>query len=501
MFGQPLRRLGFAVRRNETLGTVMDHLVDLHGDRLMVTEPATGRTLTYRDASRLVTTWSSAIAGRIGTGDRVVVGLSGYDQFLMCLAIARAGCVPVPLNPQMRSAERDHVTADARPALVIDSLADVTGRRPSAVLTDPATAEPGDVAALFYTSGTTGSPKGAELTHRSLVGQIGPMALVPDLLHSGEGLAALPVAHIMGFITYLGFALAGIPLVCFERFRPMEIFDQIEDRGISMFVGVPAMYRMLLEAGAADRDLRSVRVWLSGADVMPPELIHAFKRMGASVKLPGLGPVGEAAFVEGYGMVEVGGAVAIKVSPPGPSFGADALGFRVPGYRLRVVDDAGRTRHLGQTGELWLKGPGVLRGYWDAPEATAAVLDLDGWLHTGDLVQVGPFGTIIFKGRSKLVLKSGGYSVYPREVEAALEHHPEVLEAAVVGQPDAKLGEVPVAAVRVLPESTVTPEQIIAYAADRLSSYKTPRRVIIVDELPRTGTDKVEAAAVRALFT
>jgi long-chain acyl-CoA synthetase len=200
-------------------------------------------------------------------------------------------------------------------------------------------------------------------------------------------------------------------------------------------------------------------------------------------------------------MVEVGGAVAIKVSPPGPSFGAEALGFRVPGYRLRIVDESGSTRRLGQVGELLLKGPGVLKGYWDAPEATAAVLDDDGWLHTGDLVQVGPFGTIIFKGRSKLVLKSGGYSVYPREVEAALEQHPDVLEASVVGHPDAKLGEVPVAAVRVTPRSKVTAEQLIAFAADRLSSYKTPRQVIIVEDLPRTGTDKVQAAEVRALFT
>jgi acyl-CoA synthetase (AMP-forming)/AMP-acid ligase II len=501
VYAHPWRRFGLAVRRGETLGAVMDHLVELHGDRLMVTEPATGRTLTYREASALVTAWSSGIVGRVAPGDRVIVGLAGYDQFLMCLAIARAGAVPVPLNPQMRPAERDHVCGDARPALIIESTADTAGPGVGAGLGQPVTVSADDVAAIFYTSGTTGAPKGAELSHRSLVGQIGPMALVPDVLHSGEGLAALPVAHIMGFITYLGFALAGIPLVCFERFRPMEIFDQIEDRGIAMFVGVPTMYRMLLEAGAADRDLRSVRVWLSGADVMPPELIHAFKRMGATVKLPGLGPVGEATFIEGYGMVEVGGAVAIKVSPPGPSFGAEALGFRVPGYRLRVVDDVGRTRRLGQTGELWLKGPGVLRGYWDAPEATAAVLDPDGWLHTGDLVQVGPFGTIIFKGRSKLVLKSGGYSVYPREVEAALEQHPDVLEASVVGRPDDKLGEVPVAAVRLAPGSKATPAQLVAFAADRLSSYKTPRQVIVVDDLPRTGTDKVQAEAVRALFS
>jgi acyl-CoA synthetase (AMP-forming)/AMP-acid ligase II len=496
-FRHPLRRLDLALGRDASLGTVMDRLAGIHGDRRMVAEPTSGRELSYRQGAELVSQWSAGVAGRVARGDRVVVALpGGYDQFLACLAVARAGALPVPVNAQMSPAEVRHVESDARAAVTLRSVADLASTVRSI---DAVAAEPGDVAALFYTSGTTGRPKGAMLTHRALVGALGPMSAVPDL-PIGDAVAALPVAHIMGFVTYLGLALAGVPAVSFERFRPLEVLDAIEGRRAAVFVGVPTMYRMLLEAGADERDLSSVRLWISGADVMPPDLRRRFQRFGATVTLPLVGPLGEAAFVEGYGMVEVGGAVAVKVAAPGPSLGGDSVGFRIPGYRFRVVDEHGRGVRLGAVGELLLKGPGVLRGYWGAPEATAAVLDDDGWLHTGDLVRRGPLGTIVFQGRSKLVIKSGGYSVYPREIEEVLEEHPDVVEAAAVGVDDPKLGEIPVAAVRLRPGARVSGTKLVAWAGERLSAYKAPRQVKVVRDLPRTGTEKVQADRVRELF-
>jgi acyl-CoA synthetase (AMP-forming)/AMP-acid ligase II len=305
----------------------------------------------------------------------------------------------------------------------------------------------------------------------------------------------------MGFVTLLGLSVAGVPAAFLPRFSAVRVLDLIEQRRVSAFVGVPTMYRMLLEAGAGFRDLTSVRIWMSGADVMPPELAREFKSMGASATVPFIGPVGEAAFVEGYGMVEVGGGAAAKVSPPLLPVGlGDSLGVPLPGWRFRVADAEGRSVPPGQVGELQLKGPGVLRGYWGDPTATAAALSEDGWLRTGDLVRAGVLGMVAFQGRSKHVIKSGGYSVYPLEVEADLEEHPDVLEAAVVGLDDDHLGEVPVAAVRLRPRAKVTTEELVEWAAQRMAHYKAPRRVVVVDDLPRTGTRKVQREHLVHLF-
>jgi acyl-CoA synthetase (AMP-forming)/AMP-acid ligase II len=262
------------------------------------------------------------------------------------------------------------------------------------------------------------------------------------------------------------------------------------------------MYRLMLEAGAESRDLRSVRVWVAGADVLPEELARRFKRMGASVTLPVLGfSVGEAAFAEGYGMVELAGGVAAKVSPPWVPLGiGDFLGFPLPPHRLKVVDDDGEEVGRGRTGELWVHGPGVLRGYHGDPEATRKVLTDDGWLRTGDLARKGPLGLVFFAGRQKDVILHGGFTVYANEVERALEQHPDVLEAAVLGLPDEQRGEVPVAAVRIRPRGGVGEEGLAAWARERLSGYKAPRRVRFVDELPRTGTGKVQKDELRPLF-
>jgi acyl-CoA synthetase (AMP-forming)/AMP-acid ligase II len=494
-----IRRLDLALRRRESLGGILDRLAALHGDRRMVTEHGSGRVLTFRDAAVLVAEWSERLASVIAPGEPVVVATpNGYDQLLLSLAVARAGGLPAPVNDQMREREIRHVVADAGASLVLRRAADVPATKGVVPVTTP---EPGDAAALFYTSGTTGAPKGATLTHRSLVGQAAGATMFPAHLRNDEVVAGLPVAHIMGFAAYLAIAIAGVPVYCFERFRAGEVLDVIEERHPSAFVGVPAMYRMLFEAGAARRDLTSIRIWMSGADVMPPELAKEFKRFGATVTLPVIGAVGEAAFVEGYGMVEVGGGVAAKVSPPGISLGVgDSLGFRLPGYRFRVVDDDDRDVSLGEVGELWVKGPGLLRGYWNAPDATAEALTDDGWLRTGDLVRSGPLGTVVFAGRRKHLIKSGGYSVYPLEVETVLEQHPDVIEAAVVGVPDPKLGELPMAAVRLVPDATVGPAELADWAADRLAHYKAPRRIVVVDDLPRNATEKVRKDQLAELF-
>jgi acyl-CoA synthetase (AMP-forming)/AMP-acid ligase II len=305
----------------------------------------------------------------------------------------------------------------------------------------------------------------------------------------------------MGFSVLIGTACAGIPVFLLSKFDAKSVLDAIESRRATIFVGVPSMYRMLLEAGAADRDLRSIRVWGSGADVMPRDLAKKFQKMGASVTLPFVGAsVGEAIFFEGYGLVESGGGALVRVSTPGPDLFGDAMGIPAPGYRVRVADEDGDEVSPGAVGELWLKGPGVLAGYHDDAEATAAAVTEDGWLRTGDLARRGPMGSVVFAGRQKDVVKVGGYSVFSAEVEAAMEKHPDVLECAVVGLPDERLGEIPGAAVRLRPGCTTTIDDLLAFGRDQLASYKAPRRIIVLDDLPRTGTQKVQKQELRKSF-
>jgi acyl-CoA synthetase (AMP-forming)/AMP-acid ligase II len=501
MATRSIERAALLLKRDLTLGGLFDRLERVHGGRHLVTEADGGLDLSYAQAARRVRRWSGGVAARVRPGEVVVVATpNGYEQLLLCCAVARAGALPAPVNDQMRPDEIAHVARDSGAALVLRSAAAVDDVAP---LEQPV-AQPQDVGALFYTSGTTGQPKGVALSHRSLVGQAAAAALWPARLHRDEAVVALPVAHIMGFAVLVGLAVAGIPTYLLPRFHPVRVLDAIEGRRATLFVGVPAMYRMLDEAGAADRDLTSIRLWASGADAMPADLAERFKRMGATVTVPLLGAVGQAAFAEGYGMVEVGGGVAAKLSPPFLGAGSgplgEALGFALPGYEMRVVGEDGVAVPSGQVGELQVKGPGMLTAYWGDDEATSAVLTDDGWLRTGDLARKGPLGMVVFEGRSKHVIKHGGYSVYALEVEQVLEQHPSVLEACVVGRPDERMGEVPVAAVRLRAEDRLDEEDLSSFAAEHLAAYKVPVRFVAVDDLPRTGTAKVQKDALLDLF-
>jgi acyl-CoA synthetase (AMP-forming)/AMP-acid ligase II len=495
-------RLRLARDRNLLLGTVLERLAALHGSRRLVEELGDDDPLrlTFAQGADLVARQASVVAGRIASGDRVVLAVpNSYSMLLLTMAVSRAGGVAVPVNPRMRPAEIDHVIADSGATWVIRGEDEVDARSQPPLPASETDAR--SVAAILYTSGTTGRPKGAELTHRSLLGELGLATLWPGGLHRDEAVVGLPVAHVMGLAVLLALAAAGIPVFFIPRFRPDVALDAIEDRRATVFVGVPAMYRMMLDAGAEGRDLRSVRLWGSGADVMPADLAERFKRMGASVTLPGIRTsLGQATFAEAYGMVELGGGVAARVSPPYVPARYGRLLAPLPGYRLRVVDDAGVDARRRAVGHLLVKGPGVLRGYHGDAGATSEILTDDGWLRTGDLARPGPLGTVLFAGRDKDVIKHGGYSVYAMELEQAMEEHPAVAEAAALGLSDERAGQVPAVVVRLKPGASVTEDELLAFGRDRLADYKAPQRVAIVTDLPRTGTEKVKKPDLRGLF-
>jgi acyl-CoA synthetase (AMP-forming)/AMP-acid ligase II len=536
-------RLRLAQDSNLTLSSLPSRLASAHGNRLLAVEGLSAQW-SANEVDRLTARWGSALSKVLVPGERVVVALpNGYEFFMACLAVCRAGGVAVPVNDRTTADELAHIVSTSGASVLVRTVEDVAsplrleaslkaknapksrgtmkGRsetkpessdgEPKAQPKDQTLADgalhwptsPSDVAAIFFTSGTTGKPKGAELSHRGLLAGTQSLAAVPMNLRNDEAIVALPVAHIMGFAAYLGAALMGLQLYVHERFSAEEVLDSIETRRASGFIGVPAMYRMLEEAGAASRDLSSVRLWMSGADAMPPELVRNFQSYGATVKIPFLGnSVGEAAFIEGYGMVELSGGAAVKVTPPfAGSLLSKPIGIPLPSNQLRVVDDNNNQVRIGQVGELLVKSPGVLQRYRNDEAATDATMTPDGWLRTGDLAKRQPFGAVEFVGRAKDVIKVGGYSVFAAEVQAVLETFDGVAEATVVGLPDTRMGESVAVALRQLSDAPpIDLEAVKALALEKLAKYKVPRHWLIVDELPRTGSSKVQRQAVRDLF-
>jgi long-chain acyl-CoA synthetase len=489
-------RLTLARSRDLTLGTFLERYATVRGSRVLAEEPD-GFRCTYAEAADLVARAAGALQDRIQVGDRVVVRTpNSYRLFLACLAVARAGGVAVPVNPRMADDEIQHVIEDAGSTAQIDDFDTLCEGAPASAVP----ADPESVAVLFYTSGTTGRPKGARLTHRALVGKAGAGAMAPEGLLERGCVTGMPVAHIAGFSVLIALASMGVPCYLLPKFRPTDALDAIEQRRPMMFVGVPAMYRMMLEAGAETRDLSSVRVWSSGADTLPDDIVERFQRLGAAVKLPLLDrAVGRATFVDGYGMVELAGGVAMRVFPP-VRIPIGGLLRPMGGHQFRIVGDDGDEVPEGDVGELLVRGPGVMRGYHGRDDATAETITDDGWLRTGDLARAHRFGFFELSGRKKDVIKVGGYSVFAVEVERALEEHPAVSEAAVVGLPDARKGEQPAAVIRLVEGATATEEEIRRFAGERLSDYKVPTRVTFVDELPRSGTEKVQKKELLPLF-
>lgn len=475
------------------MGRLFEVMAADHGDRVVVEEHSTGVRRTFSEAAARVASLAGGIAAATSPGDRVVIATpNDYDLFLLCLAAVRAGAVAVPVNPQMREAEIDHVVTDSGATLVVRAADEVLG----APLHDAAPVQPDDTAAIFYTSGTTGKPKGAQLTQRALMGNADSLRKAARVMRNAEAVCGLPIAHIAGFGGMLMFAALGVRMYLLPKFRPDYALDALESRRSQVFVGVPAMYRMMLEAGARERDLRSVRLWASGADAVPPEIVKAFKSFGATMKMPFTGrPVGQAFFLDGYGMVELSGGVAIHISPPF----LDLPMVPMPGCKLKVVGDDGREVPVGEVGELVVKAPGMLKGYHGNQKATAEIMTADGWLRTGDLAKRRRFRQVSFAGRIKHVVKHGGYSVFAVEVETTLEEHPDVAEAVVVGLPDERKGQIPAAVIR--PASPkADADEIRAWAQERMSDYKWPRHIRFVDTLPRTSTDKVRKDELLALF-
>lgn len=458
-----------------------------------------GATWTYGDLA-----WRSAeLAGAlracgVGPGDRVLVQVDkSADAIALYVACLRSGAVFVPLNTAYTPEELARFAVDARPALFVgrpgepgpDGVrAETLGVDGDGTLTRHAAGVdavriergPDDWAAMLYTSGTTGRSKGAMLSCRNLVSNaqalIDAWHFEPDdvLLH------VLPVFHVHGLFVALHCALGvGAAVRLHRRFDPDAVLADLERSTVLM--GVPTHYHRLLGHPGLDVEACvGVRLFTSGSAPLPAHEHETFAvRTGHHI-------------VERYGMTET---MIVTSNPYDGGRLPGSVGFALDGIEVRVADDEGTPVPNGVTGTVEVRGPNVFLGYWGQPAVTAAATRPDGFFVTGDVGTLDDEGRLTLAGRASDLIISGGYNVYPKEVELVLDQVPGVDESAVIGLPDADLGEVVVA---VVVADGVLDEDVVLGACDALARFKRPRRLVVVDELPRNAMGKVQKALLRA---
>lgn len=442
-------------------------------------------------------------------GDRIAVHLPNMPQFVVAIWGAfKAGAVPTPMNPQLRRREIAHQLQDAGAKIIlalVHNLAEVEKAveevgdvqiigvggpsdhpRFREMLTQPCFVERdgGDPALQPYTSGTTGKPKGVVLTHRNLssnVEAINALLTLPPEHH--RMLVPLPMFHITGMTVMMLAPLAqGATIYPMLRWDAEETLQLIQEHAITSMVGVPTLFIDMLNHPKCDAyDLSSLKVCSSGGAKLPEPVLEAFERkFGVTV-------------YEGYGLTETSPVTHTNLAAPARKPGS--VGVPIPGCQARVLDPAGGELPAGQVGELVVQGPMVMKGYHNAPEATAEVLDAQGWFRTGDLAYVDAEGYTYIVDRKKDMVLTGGYNVYPKEIEHVLFEHPAVADCAVVGVPDARKGETVKACIVLKPNfqrGEVLAEEIRQHCLKELAAYKHPRVIEFFDALPRTGSGKVQ---------
>jgi len=437
-------------------------------------------------------------------GDRVGIMMPNVAEVpVVYYGVLRAGGVVVPMNPLLKVREVAYYLGDSGARLIFAwhgfadparGGAEETGAE--AIVVDPADfpellasagpdfgvadAADQDTAVILYTSGTTGHPKGAELTHANLMSNTDVSradivrARPDDVIFGG-----LPLFHVFGQTVAMNVAVAsGACLTLLPRFDAAHALRIIADHRVTVFEAVPTMYVALLHApDRADYDTSALRMCISGGAALPVEVLRGFEEaFGVPV-------------LEGYGLSET--SPVASFNHPGREQKPGSIGTPIRDVRMRVVDGEGHEVGEGEVGEIAIRGPNVMKGYWQRPEATGEAIR-DGWFHTGDMARVDSDGYFYIVDRKKDLIIRGGYNVYPREIEEVLYEHPAVAEAAVIGLPHPALGEEVGAAVALKPGASVTAEELRDYVKGQVAAYKYPRHVWFVDALPKGATGKIQ---------
>ena len=458
----------------------------------------------YRDLVAQVGRAAGALADLgVEPGDRVVAQTEKTPQALaLYLACLKVGAVYVPLNTAYTAAEMGYFLSDAEPALLVcdpsqkvastvptetldasggGSFAERMGAARAVEPTVPRSAD--DIAAIVYTSGTTGRPKGAMLTHRNLESNARTLCDAWGWRSGDVLLHALPIFHVHGlFVALHCVFLGGGSMVFLPRFDADAVIGHLPRSSVMM--GVPTFYTRLLASESFTADAcRGMRLFISGSAPLAAQTFAEFEtRTGHRI-------------LERYGMSET----LMSTSNPlaGERIGG-TVGFALPGVEARIADD-GSVLANGEIGQIEVRGPNVFRGYWRMPDKTAEEFSSDGFFRTGDLGTMDAEGRISIVGRAKDLVISGGYNVYPKEVETLIDDMPEVSESAVIGVPHPDFGE-GVVAVVVPRDGPVDTAMVDAALKDRLARFKQPKRVVCVDDLPRNVMGKVQKNALRERF-
>jgi long-chain acyl-CoA synthetase len=448
-------------------------------------------------------------------GDRVGLMLPNTPAFAVVFyGILRRGAVAVPANPLLKAREvefylsntgakalfstpasADEARAGAAAAGAECWLVDDAGL--AALIADlpeqdaPVERDDSDTAVILHTSGTTGKPKGAQLTH----GGLGRNAevCVTTLTRVGPDdvvMGCLPLFHVFGLTCGLNSAvLAGATLTLIPRFDPRKALEVVERDGVTVFEGVPTMYSALLGAAgdSSPTATQTLRACVSGGASLPVQVLADFEKTFGCMIL------------EGYGLSET--SPAASFNHPDRPRKAGSIGTPIEGVEMRVVDDSGNEVPQGEAGEIQIRGHNIMKGYWNLPEATAATISDDGWFSTGDVGRVDEDGFFFIVDRKKDLIIRGGYNVYPREIEEVLYEHPAVAEAAVIGIPHDSLGEEVGAAVALKAGATADADELRDFVKARVAAYKYPRRVWFLDALPKGPTGKVLRREITAPTT
>lgn len=473
-----------------------------------------GVTLSHADFLIMAAKTAHAlVALGLQPGDRLAAQVQKSPEALaLYAACVQAGIVFLPLNTAYTAGELEYfVENSGAKVLVCDGaklgavralsercgatltslnadgtgeLTDLSSRKPDSFDTVPRNAE--DLAAFLYTSGTTGRSKGAMLTQANLLSNAQVLADYWRFTETDVLLHALPIFHTHGLFVATNTVLAaGGAMILLPRFDPDQVIEQLPSA--TSMMGVPTFYTRLLSDLRFTRDLVShMRVFISGSAPLLADTHEAFEaRTGHRI-------------LERYGMTET------NMNTSNPYDGerrAGTVGFPLPGVELKITDtETGDEIGKGDVGQIEVRGPNVFKGYWQMPEKTAAELREDGFFITGDLGRIDESGYIQIVGRNKDLIISGGYNIYPKEIELVLDEQPGVLESAVVGVPHPDFGETPLGLL--VPKSGDSPdlEQIGKAASERLAGYKRPRRLLIVDELPRNTMGKVQKNVLREQY-